>query len=148
MLVKNQSRVFSKPNALQRVLPDVQCPSCRLLSSEDRTSPLGVFILSVSAISGRDSNVWKMSSPCSHGPLTCVTSPDMTANNLSLLTPTQAQVCPPPPHFLPHTPPPKRGDGFSSKHRAGRVKCEWAVDHQPPGHEINSQEGRMSSFET
>lgn len=87
--------------------PEMQClsvgsPRCPVsssgfVSSEGRTSPLGLFILSDGAILGRDSNVWKMSSPSSHGPLTCLTSPDMTANNLSLLTPTHAQVSPPPP---------------------------------------------------
>lgn len=115
--------------------PEMQClsvgsPGCPVsssgfVSSEGRTSPLGLFILSDGAILGRDSNVWKMSSPSSHGPLTCLTSPDMTANNLSLLTPTHAQVSPPP-----HTTHPIRGDGLSSKHHAGRVECAWAVDHQ------------------
>lgn len=75
------------------------CPgpvsSSGFVSSEGRTSPLGLFILSEGAILVRDSNIWKMSSPSSHGPLTCLMSPDMTANNLSLLTPTQAQVFPP-----------------------------------------------------
>lgn len=115
--------------------PEMQClsvgsPGCPVsssgfVSSEGRTSPLGLFILSDGAILGRDSNGWKMSSPSSHGPLTCLTSPDMTANNLSLLTPTHAQVSPPP-----HTTHPIRGDGLSSKHHAGRVECAWAVDHQ------------------